>query len=246
MELNELLMGYKDSEDKIHREFEVREMTGEDEEAISKNEVKNNGGKVIRTILERCVTRIGDFEKSSYTSTKWRDIINSLTVADQDLMLLKIRTESFGDELEVTHTCPNSDCKEKLNTIINADELEIRPFLGERELSFTLPKGYTDKNGVTHKEGIIRFPNGLDRELLDTVARKNLGTANTMLLTRCVLELGTVTVYDKIIRELSRRDREYLFKLLKENEFGINMQVDVTCSSCGEEFKGGLNLVNFI
>jgi len=240
----EFLAGYKDENGVIHTEFELKEITGVEEEAIAKKDVRENGGKLIRTLLERCITRVGEYTPKSLGQAKWRELIQNLIVGDQDYALLKLRELTMGEEIEMKHDCPH--CKEKLTTVVELGELDIKPFLGERELEFELPKGYTDKDGVVHTTGKIRFPNGLDREILDTVARKNLGTANTMLLTRCVSELGTAKITDNTLRSLSIRDREYLLKVLQENNFGVNLYIDLTCSSCGEEFKSTLNMVNFL
>lgn len=243
-EVYEMLAGYVDEEGTVHKEFQVKEITGVEEEAISKTGIKENGSKVVRTLLEKCVTRIGVYENSKIPLNKWRSIIQSLTVGDQDFILLKIREETFGKEIETYHKCPS--CKAELNAFIDVDELKIIPFNGEREFEFELPKGYKDKNGKVHKIGKLRYPNGHDREILDNIARKNLGTANTMLLTRCITDFGEVKVHDKIVREMSIRDREYLLNLLKENAFGIDLETTINCSNCGEEFTTTLNVVNFL
>ena len=111
-------------------------MTGVEEEAISRNEIKSNGGKVIRTLIERCCTRIGTYEQSALKEREWREIVQSLTVGDQDYIMLKIREVTIGKEIEVTHKCPN--CKQELVTALDIDELEITPFKGDWEIDFEL------------------------------------------------------------------------------------------------------------
>lgn len=239
----EFLAGYKDKDGNVIKEFAIREITGVEEEAISKAGIRENGGKVVRTILEKCITRIGDITPK-IGQREWRDIIQSLSIADQDYALLKIREATLGSEIEMEHKCPH--CGASLKSIIDIDELNIIPFGGEEILDFELPKGYRDKQGTVHKLGKIRYPNGFDREVLDTIARKNIGTANTMLLTRCIVELGDVKVHDAIIRGLSIKDREYLLNVLRENAYGVELETDITCSSCGEEFRSTLNMVNFL
>ena len=66
-----------------------------------------------------------------------------------------------------------------------------------------------------------------------------------MLTRLCKFEDGLYVTED-VMRDLTVRDREYLQKLLQENLFGIDLEIDVTCTSCGEEFKGNLNTSNFI
>lgn len=242
----EMLVGYVDQDGNVHREFEVREMNGLDEEAISKNSIKNNGGKILRTILERCCVRIGTIERSEVKPSKWTDIIQDLTVDDQDYILFKIRELSYGEEIECKHTCPNPECKEEIITTIETDELEVIPFDGQHTIEFELPKGFKDKDGNLLRRGKIRRPNGLDREILDNVIRKNVGQANTLMLSRCIVELEGIKVYDDLVRSLSVKDRNYLVKLIEEHKCGVNLAIDIECPNCYEEFKASLNAVNFI
>lgn len=243
-EVYEFLQGCKDKEGVVYKEFQIKEMTGEEEEAISKANVRNNGGKVIRTILERCITDIGGMTPKSVGMTQWREMIQSLSVGDQDIALLKIREETLGSELEVNHVCPS--CGQELTTILDVNELEVIPFNGKDTLDFELPKGYVDNKGELHKFGTIRYPNGLDREMLSQIVKNNSGMANTMLLARCITKFEGLPTYDQVIRKLSIRDREYLVNLLKENEFGVSLETEVMCTSCGHAFKGNLNTSNFI
>lgn len=243
----EMLAGYRDADGVTHKEFTLREMTGRDEEAIHKSDVKSNGSKVVSTLLTRCVTSIGTLTpKSVGGRDKWEAIIKSLFVGDQDYILLQLRKLSIGEELEVNHVCPNSDCKAKLHTVVSVDELDVIPFQGEREVAFELPKGYKDKKGVVHTHGVMRLPTGLDREILTPLAKSNLAKAETVMLTRlCRFDDG-VHVDDDVMSGLSIRDREYLQKLLQKHLFGVKLETEVVCDTCGETFVGTFNASNFI
>lgn len=240
----ELLAGYVDSEGVTHKEFTLREITGKDEEAIHKGDVKNNSSKVASVLLSRCVTSLGTLTPKSVGIRKWEEIIKSLYVGDQDYILLQLRKISIGEEIEVNHVCP--ECKTKLKTLVGVDELELIPFKGERLIEFELPRGYKDKKGEVHKNGKMRLPTGIDREILTPLARTNLAKAETVMLTRlCKFDDG-LPVDDDIMGSLSIRDREYLQKLLQENTFGVNLQTEVVCDSCGESFMGTFNATNFL
>lgn len=242
-----LLAGYTDKDGITHNTFTLREMTGADEEYVNRSDIKSNGAKVSTALLARCVTSIGTLTRKSVGGPKeWEDIIKHLYVGDRDVMLLELRRLSIGEEIEVTHTCPNPGCKAKLNTVVNIDELEITEFNGINEIPFELPKGFVDKKGNLHKTGVMRRPNGLDGELLTPIAKNNMAKAETALLTRlCKFDDG-VYVDDSVMANLSVKDRNYLQKQLNDNFFGVNMSVDVMCDRCGESFKGNLNQTNFI
>lgn len=242
-----MLAGYRDSDGVTHKEFTLREMTGRDEEAIHKSDVKSNGSKVVSTLLTRCVTSIGTLTpKSVGGRDKWADIIKSLYVGDQDYMLLQLRKLSIGEEIEVNHVCPNADCKTKLHTVLDIDELDIIPFAGDREIAFELPRGYKDRKGVVHTSGTMRLPTGLDREILTPLAKSNMAKAETVMLTRlCKFDDGAY-VDDDVMSSLSIRDREYLQKLLRKHIFGVKLETEVVCDVCGESFVGTFNASNFI
>lgn len=240
----EMLCGYKDKDGVLHTTFTLREMTGRDEEAISKTEIKRNPAKAIGVLLSRTVQSIGTLQKSDFRANEWADIIGDLYSGDQDVMIMRLREISISDEIKVQHKCP--ECGAKLNTVLTIDELEVKPFLGATEIPFELSKGYRDRKGVVHKTGILRLSKGKDREILAPMAQKNISRATTALLTRlCKFDDG-MTMTDEVMANLTVRDRDYLSNLLEENTFGYNLTVEVECDQCGETFNGNLNAVNFL
>lgn len=246
-EVHDLLAGYVDKDGVCHKTFTIREMTGADEEYINRADIKSNGARVITALLSRCVLSVGTLTKKSVGNPKeWENIFKEMLSGDRDIIMLAIRRESIGDTIEVTHTCPNPDCKAKLKTVVSLDELAINEFDGIREMPFELPKGYRDRKGEFHKKGIMRRPNGLDGELLTPLAKNNLAKAETTLLTRiCRFEDGT-HIDESIMSGLTKRDRDYLLSVLNDHPMGVDMTVDVMCDRCGEYFKGNLNQSNFI
>lgn len=246
-EVDNLLIGIKDENGVTHTEFEYREMTGHDEEALAKPKVKDNGSVALRTVLERCIIRIGGITKDSVKPNKWKEIIQGMYINDQDYAFMKIRALSIGDTLTVTNKCPNPSCKKKIKTEFEIDEFEIIPYDGIEDIEFELPKGYYDKEGNKHTTGTIRRPVGLDREILDISARNNFGLANTLLLARCIKTLGDVKIHDSVIKDLSMKDRDYLLKLLAEHRCGYDIgEFDIECPECGEQFTATLNNADFL
>lgn len=241
----ELLAGYLDPETgQRHKTFTYREMTGKDEEAINKAEVRANGGKMVNVLIERCVKAIGTLTKKELGTKKWSDLIRSLYGGDLDYMALKIRELSKGKEVEFTHKCPH--CNTKLTTYVNTDEFEVTPFSGADTIDFELPRGYRDKRGVIHKTGTIRMLNGLDREIVFPQFRKNSAVATTLLLTRLIKFDDGAVVTNDMVSDMSVRDREYLEKIIKESTFGVNTSIELTCDNCGAEISGEAGASNFL
>ena len=240
----DLLAGYLDKETGVrHTTFTYREMNGKDEEAINKSDVRSNGGRLVNILVERCVTEIGTLNKKQVGTRKWGEIIRSLYGEDLDYMAMKIRELSKGKEVEFQHNCP--ECGTKLTSIVGTDEFPIVEFNGIDTVEFTLPRGYKDKKGVLHKEGTLRRMNGFDREIVIPMFKKNVATATTMLITRLITFNDGAIVTPDLVAEMSLRDRDYLEKLIKDNTFGLEMNVELTCSNCGEDITGVMGQSNF-
>lgn len=238
-----LLAGFVDKSGVVHDTFTYREMNGRDEEAINKADVRSNGAKLVNILVERCVSEIGSLSKKDY-GAQWGTVVRELLGGDLDYIALKIRELSKGKEVEFTHKCPN--CGTKLNTIIETDEFGIKPYMGQRDIPFTLVRGYKDAKGELHKEGVIRLPNGLDREIVTPLFKKNVSTAMTMMLTRLIKFNDGALVTQAGVSEMSVRDRDILEKIIKENTFGIDTVTELVCSSCGQDISGEVGQSNFL
>ena len=238
-----LLAGYVDKDGVLHTTFTYREMNGKDEEAISKADVRQNGAKMVNVLVERCVTQIGTLTKKE-CGAKWGTVVRELLGGDLDYMAFKIRELSKGKEVEFIHKCPN--CGTKLTTIVRTDEFQIKPYMGQSAIDFSLVRGYKDGRGELHKDGIIRLPNGFDREIVTPLFKKNPSTAMTMMLTRLMAFNDGALVTQNLVNEMTLRDREILEKIIKENTFGIDTNIEIVCSSCGQDISGEVGQSNFL
>lgn len=242
MEL-ELLVGYKDESGVVHTSCEFDLINGDIEEKMAKS--KTNGSKMLKVGFDACCTKIGTYVKAGLKKKEWDNIINSLLAQDIDYAMMQVRRESYGETIDIKHKCKN--CKNKLETTFNIDDIEVNPFLGDWTIEFELPVGVKNKDGEVCKNGIIRIPNIVDREIIEPITKTNMASATTMLLARCVTSIeGMTNITNDLFRKMVARDREYLLKLLNENNFGCDFHMSFTCPNCGEEFEGLVNVVNFI
>lgn len=239
-----MLAGYVDKDGVLHTTFTYREMNGKDEEAISKADVRQNGAKMVNVLVERCVVAIGTLTKKE-CGARWGTIVRELLGGDLDYMAFKIRELSKGKEVEFTHKCPN--CGSKLTTIVSTDEFNIKPYMGQSAIDFTLARGYKDGKKEIHKEGVIRLPNGFDREIVTPLFKKNVSTAMTMMLTRLISFNDGALVTQNLVNEMTLRDRDILEKIIKENTFGVDTTLEnLTCSNCGQDISGEVGQSNFL
>lgn len=240
----DLIAGYTDENGVLHDTFTIRPMDGEDEEVLARYQNSNTMHKATSMLLERCVLSIGSISKESVKKTEWHDIIQNLYAADQDAILLRIREVSVGDDVQARHKC--GDCGAMITTSFNVDDLEIIEWNGEDGIVFDLPKGYTDKEGNVHKVGILRYPRGIDREVIIPAASKNPARGRTLYLARLMKFDDGTPVNEGVLKKLTLGDRNYLSKLLEDNQFGIDNEIEIECPDCGNIFKGTLSITNFL
>lgn len=237
--------GYRDENGNLHRLFVYRDMTGEDEEALGKPNIKNDSYKIAETMLTRCIMQIGDIDKKKLSADAWKEVIKSLAIGDQDIAILRIREEAIGTEIHVKHGC--SHCGTTLDTIIETNELKIVPYGGQDEIAFELPKGIRDKEGKLCKKGIVRLPDGNDRQMLSDMASKDVSRANSLLLVRSIVSLdGMSVITNDTVTKMSIKDRKYLLDLIKDNAFGVDTTVEITCPNCGNTAKVPMQVLNFM
>lgn len=225
--------------DEVLKDFEIREMTGADEESLQVNSRKNmNEARSINKLLERCIVRIGNLTPQTIGVDKWRELVRNIPVPDADYAILMIRRLSFGNYIVLTSTCP--ECGAGIKTSVPLSELGIKPYGGDNShtATFTLRTGIIDKNGNAYKEGTLRLPTGVDREVLLPLYKQNMGKAKTLMLTRLCKFDGLKVVTEDMIRNLSVRDRDILTNLNKEmNDFGFDYNTEVYCEKCGTEYN---------
>ncbi len=83
----------------------------------------------------------------------------------------------------------------------------------QTEFPFTLPRGFVDRDGNVHKEGVMRLANAGDEilPLKDPKVQQNPGYLTVILLARVITKLGTLPAVDtRVIEGLYTIDLAYL------------------------------------
>ncbi len=110
----------------------------------------------------------------------------------------------------------------------------------QTEFAFTLPVGYTDQDGVTHRDGVMRMATAMDEiaPLRDLRVRSNQAYLAVVLLSRVVVKLGTLPqVSTNVIENLFVADLAYLQALYRQiNEDGKSLIV-MTCPECKANYE---------
>lgn len=116
----------------------------------------------------------------------------------------------------------------------------------QTEYLFTLPKGYVDRDGNVHREGVMRIATAGDEilPLKDPKVQENPKYLSIILLSRVITRLGDLTAIDtKVIEGLYTIDLAYLQNLYKRINTMENPVYNGVCPYCGENVSVPVNLM---
>jgi hypothetical protein len=112
----------------------------------------------------------------------------------------------------------------------------------QTEFSFTLPRGFVDRNGGVHREGAMRLATARDELLptFDDTVKRHPPYLTVVLLARVITKLGDLGPDDittNVMENLFAADLAFLQDLYRRiNSEGTTRAV-VTCPSCHEEIS---------
>jgi hypothetical protein len=108
------------------------------------------------------------------------------------------------------------------------------------EIAFTLPVGYVDDRGQTHRQGVMRLATARDEiePLRDPLVRTNDAYLSVLLLARTVTRIGPVTdITPGLVEGLFAADFDHLQRLYERvNSDGEAVGV-VSCPECSHRFE---------
>jgi hypothetical protein len=207
---------------------EVRELTGADEEAITK--ARQGGvGKFISTLLASGTVSVGG-EKTSPV------LLSNLLLGDRDMLLLEIRRATYGDDIVwERYSCMH--CGEEFRLSVTLDEIPIRRLEdpSQRIFEVELRKG---------RKAFVRLPVGNDQDAVLAIADRTTDSEqNTLLLSRCLISVveadgseNAVTGNPEFARSLGIVDRQRILDAIENKQPGPQYNgVKFTHDSCGKE-----------
>lgn len=117
----------------------------------------------------------------------------------------------------------------------------------QTEFEFTLPKGYIDKNGDLHKQGVMRLANAKDEiaPLQDPRVQNNSAYLVVILLSRVVTKLGEVKdINPAVVENLFSADLAYLQDFYRRINSNGHSHMKIMCPSCESLFEVNETLLN--
>lgn len=112
------------------------------------------------------------------------------------------------------------------------------PYELTTEFRFVLPRGFVDRSGQLHRDGVMRLATARDElvPLLDDRVRENPAYLTVVLLARVVTELGTLPdVNAGVIEGLFATDLAFLQDLYRRINTEGHTRARVVCPACQHE-----------
>lgn len=220
-----LAAGYVQDDGAWTKEYEVRELTGRDEEALARI---TDVGRSLVALIERAVVRLGRDEATP-------ERLNSLMGGDWDSILLAIRAVTFGPTVELKPTC--TACRTEYEVTVNlTTDLAVRTANPE-DLSWTV-------KGKRHVYEVSLYTGSTQRKVFDLMAEdRSIAAINTEVLHDSIDRIDGMPVLGRDeIRDLSVADRRQLLDSIQERRVGPDLQgVTIKCPTCGNEQPYPLN-----
>jgi hypothetical protein len=207
-----------------HRQAEVRELTGEDEEAMAS--ASTLPYKVFETLLVRGTVRVGDEPMT-------RQLAGELLIGDRELLVLAIRKASFGDELEF-EALPCPHCGEETDLTVPLDCIPTVTLEDPDQTEFEVPL----RKGAVAR---VSLPTGADQDAVFDLKEANQGKQNSEILRRCVISVthadGRVE-HSPSPQKLLISDRKKILAFLAATQPGPRYdEFAFTHETCGKEVE---------
>lgn len=224
--------GYVDEAGVVHQHADLVPLSGQEEELLAGSHGRASASLVTR-VLSRCVRRIGA------TSPVSEQVARELLVADRQVLLLKLREATFGDQVQATFSCPWPDCGNKMDVDFSIRDIPVRESedKGPAYQMMLSPEAAFVDDGEIYREVVFRLPNGGDQEAVSHLIDQNEAQALSALLRRCIQRIGPLqNPGGELIDGLSPRARMEIEKQMEAVAPQVESTLEACCPECGREF----------
>lgn len=214
---------------------EVRELTGEDEEALAILSAKDDLSytEYLSHLLSRAVVSIGS-QKLDNNPT----IIDDLIIGDRDMLFLGVIKATYGRTREVQLSCGN--CGESNDVKIDLDE-DFKVNSADTDLTKTISVKLKDGSTVS-----FNYPTAGDSRYASKKS-KTVAEQNTYIISRCLVSSMPREVREDWSKKLGVADRKKIVKALTSVQPGPRMEeVKTQCAHCDQELTVVLDWVSLL
>ena len=219
-----LMHGLADSVGERQKKAEVRELTGEDEEILSRLRTTDFNYVVNLTdmIIRRGTLRVGDIDTQADPS-----VLGDLLVADRDLLFKEIIITTFGEHREFEEIeCPTCSAK-------NDVRLDVEAILNVTELENDDPTFVVELRDGTKLS--LHYMTGKDqRQVFDSPKQLTMAEFNTRTIAQCLDEVNGEKAVRKMAyaTQMGMEDRRKVLAAMQKGPSVRFKEVEVPCPAC--------------
>lgn len=230
--------GVWDEDGVLHREVELRKLSGKEEELLSQQNA--SPAALVTLIISQCVLRIGAIAPVT------ADIARQLLIADRQAILLKLRAFSYGDRVQGTIRCPWTNCGAKVDIDFLISSIPVHPKMGlQQTVVASLPEDEQEDEAHPGQQFTFRLPNGGDQEALGGLLAHDPAGALVQLFERCIIpDDGDMSVTE-IVRTLSVKARWILERVMQQEAPDLDLKMETACPECGRGFATPFDVQDF-
>jgi hypothetical protein len=209
-----LPLGYVDPTGQVHREVQLRSITGLEQQLVSSFPLSAPSAQAITELLTRCVKRIGKITAIDAA------LIQDLLVGDREYLLLKLYQITFGGTVYALWRCPSAHCAEVSEVPLQLEDFHIEAPPVEK-------RTYWEEVGSGHTRKIpFRLPTGGDQEALAGSGALHYEAQTELLIERCLLESFPPD------EGLSKEEQERIAERMQTLAPLLEVELEATCPKC--------------
>ncbi|MEZ4293392.1 MAG: hypothetical protein R3B70_00325 [Polyangiaceae bacterium] len=219
-------------------EPKLRPMTGYEEEVVEAHRADPNTAALCNEIVARCMVAPGaDFE-SAYQR------VRSMSTVDRDVALVRIRTLSLGDLVQLEVLCPACGHKNEVDFKLSA--LPLPDTVIPEEVEVTLPDTAVPE-GSPSRTALARTPTAGDQEDLLSADLPSQSARLTFLLARVLRRYaGAEGPFDlDFVRALPISARAAIERAIESKIPDLDLGMAVQCASCAADFASPFDVAAF-
>ena len=206
-------------------ECEIQELTAEAERVLtSKADLKS--GQWINKFMAKALISI-DGKPVPQNQGELINMLLDMKTGDRNYLLLKIRMQSYGDEMIFNYECPKchetSGYELNLKQLLDNGELKVYPYREDTPISVEI------RNGIAE----IDYMTGRSEQWLASL--KNIETIH-MAMAACKSFNGKAPEYKDFLK-LPTRDISKIRMAYSELKGGLDPQIELECFECDSNNK---------
>jgi len=213
-----------------HRTAHVRELTGADEEGISRMMGDRNSVGFVNAMIAYGVDTVGPHDLTRMGLPDRQGVLDSLLVGEKELLFLNVLRITYGDRRTVAVRCPQEDCGATNDVTFSlSEDIPIRQLEDPTRITYE----FTMRDGSTLE---YRLVTGMDQVESTRRPSATIPEQNTIIFSRVIVNVNGKPLVDPLhyARNLGALDRRNLLREVTQRQPGPYFEeVKLPCATCG-------------